>query len=96
MHQTAGLVINAGTGVVDLVTSTPGTYTVTYSFTNGPVRILLQQPLQSTLCQLQLLLTQVHHIVLPVLQLLHRQVGCGTYTSTAGLVINAGTGAIAS
>ncbi len=33
--STAGLSIDAGTGVVNLAASTPGTYTVTYSFTNG-------------------------------------------------------------
>ncbi len=33
--STAGLSINAATGTIDLVASTPGTYTVTYSFTNG-------------------------------------------------------------
>ena len=31
----AGVVINAASGDVDLVASTPGTYTVTYAFTNG-------------------------------------------------------------
>ena len=30
-----GVVINAATGDIDLVTSTPGTYTITYSFTSG-------------------------------------------------------------
>ena len=33
--QTAGLTINAATGDIDLVASTPGTYTITYSFTSG-------------------------------------------------------------
>jgi gliding motility-associated-like protein len=31
----AGLIINASTGTINLATSTPGTYTVTYTFTNG-------------------------------------------------------------
>src|SRR6202023_2970454 len=31
----AGVVINAATGDIDLVASTPGTYTITYSFTSG-------------------------------------------------------------
>ena len=31
----AGVVINAATGDIDLVASTPGTYTITYSFSNG-------------------------------------------------------------
>ena len=33
--STAGLNINSATGAVNLAASTPGTYTVTYSFTNG-------------------------------------------------------------
>ncbi len=33
--STAGLVINASTGDIDLAASTPNTYTVTYSFSNG-------------------------------------------------------------
>ena len=33
--STAGLTITAATGDIDLATSTPGTYTVTYTFTNG-------------------------------------------------------------
>ena len=32
---TPGLVVNAATGDIDLTTSTPGTYTITYTFTNG-------------------------------------------------------------
>ena len=31
----AGVVINAATGDIDLVASTPGTYTITYTFSNG-------------------------------------------------------------
>ncbi|MFT3934721.1 MAG: gliding motility-associated C-terminal domain-containing protein [Chitinophagaceae bacterium] len=33
--STTGLSINASTGAIDLATSTAGTYTITYSFTNG-------------------------------------------------------------
>jgi hypothetical protein len=33
--STTGLVINGTTGTINLATSTPGTYVVTYSFTNG-------------------------------------------------------------
>ncbi|MCG2617058.1 gliding motility-associated C-terminal domain-containing protein [Terrimonas sp. NA20] len=33
--STTGLVINATTGAIDLIASTPGTYTVTYTFSNG-------------------------------------------------------------
>src|SRR5678810_704216 len=34
--STTGLVINAATGAIDLAASTPGTYTVTYSFGTAP------------------------------------------------------------
>ncbi|MET0465133.1 MAG: gliding motility-associated C-terminal domain-containing protein [Chitinophagaceae bacterium] len=33
--STTGLIVNSTTGVIDLVASTPGTYTVTYTFSNG-------------------------------------------------------------
>jgi hypothetical protein len=33
--STAGLVINSSTGTINLAASTPGTYTVTYTFSNG-------------------------------------------------------------
>lgn len=33
--STAGLAINPTTGIINIATSTPGTYTVTYSFSNG-------------------------------------------------------------
>ena len=33
--STAGLIINAGTGAINLATSTAGTYIITYSFSNG-------------------------------------------------------------
>ena len=33
--STAGLIINTTTGTINLATSTPGPYTITYSFTNG-------------------------------------------------------------
>lgn len=33
--STAGLAINPTTGIINIATSTPGTYTITYSFSNG-------------------------------------------------------------
>ena len=35
LHSGAGLSINGGTRPIDLVASTPGTYTVTYAFSSG-------------------------------------------------------------
>ena len=43
----AGVVINAATGDIDLVASTPGTYTVTYRFTMEHVAIRQQPASQS-------------------------------------------------
>ena len=40
----AGVVIDAATGDIDLVASTPGTYTITY--TSQVVHAAIQQPLQ--------------------------------------------------
>ena len=40
----AGVAINAATGAINLATSTPGTYTITYSFTVE--HVVIQQLLQ--------------------------------------------------
>ena len=49
-----GVVINAATGDIDLVASTPGTYTITYSFTSVDVAIQ-QQPVSLSMLFQQLL-----------------------------------------
>ncbi|MET2986687.1 DUF7507 domain-containing protein, partial [Aureibaculum conchae] len=93
--STAGLVINGTTGAINLATSTPGTYTVTYSFTDGTC------PNTTT--------TSVTINALPTATISYAgtpycatgtasvtqtgQAG-GTYSSTAGLVVNGTTGAI--
>ena len=71
----AGVVINAATGDINLATSTPGTYTITYSVSAMEhVVIQQQQLLRSMHFRQQRLLMQVLHIVQPELQLLHRPV----------------------
>ena len=93
--STAGLVIDPVTGLVNLATSTPGTYTVTYNFASGACT-------GSTT-------TSITVTALPVATIAYAaspycatgtatvtqtgQAG-GTYSSTAGLVINPATGAI--
>ena len=60
----AGIVINAARGDIDLVTSTTGTYTITYSFTNGTCsNTTTTSRLQSIHFQLQQLIMQEPHIV---------------------------------
>src|SRR6185436_665741 len=93
--STAGLSINAASGLIDLVASTPGTYTVTYSFTNGTC------PNTTT--------TSVTINALPTATISYAGnpfcatgtanvtqtgQGGGTYSSTAGLSINAASGQI--
>src|SRR5450432_4106100 len=91
----AGIVINAATGNIDLVASTAGTYTITYSFTNG-------------ICS-NTTTTSITINALPVATIAYAgspycatgtatvtqtgQAG-GTYTAPAGIVINAATGDI--
>ncbi|MET2986688.1 immunoglobulin domain-containing protein, partial [Aureibaculum conchae] len=86
--STAGLVINGTTGAINLATSTPGTYTVTYSFTDGTC------PNTTT--------TSVTINALPTISIssapscnllltaysLEVTVSSGTVTSTAGTVAN--------
>jgi hypothetical protein len=93
--STAGLSINSSTGQINLATSTAGTYTVTYSFTNGTC------PNTTT--------TSVTINALPVatisyagspfcatgtVNVTQTGQGGGTYSSTAGLSINSSTGQI--
>ena len=64
------LSINAATGDIDLATSTPGTYTITYQFhAMEHVAIRQQLALRSMHFQQQRSLMQVLHIVQPELQL---------------------------
>ena len=65
----AGVIINAATGDINLATSTPGTYIITYTFTMELVATRQQQVLQSMLFQQQRLHIADHHIVQLELQL---------------------------
>jgi gliding motility-associated-like protein len=91
----AGLSLNPSTGAINLAASTPGVYTVTYTFTDG-------------ICD-NVTITQVEVLAIPTASIsyddipycafgiatvtLSGQTG-GTFTSTAGLVIDANTGDI--
>ena len=70
----AGVVIDAVTGDIDLVASTPGTYTITY--TASPVAdAATRQQLRLLSMHYQLLLSLIQelHIAQPELRLLHKQ-----------------------
>ena len=68
----AGVIINAATGAINLATSTPGTYTITYRLLLELAVTLQQQVSQLLLSQLLQFLMQDHHIVQQVQLLLHR------------------------
>ena len=92
--STAGLIIGASSGEINLVTSIAGTYTVTYNFTNGTCS-------NSTTASVVI-------NALPTATISYASPFCatglgavtqtgqagGTYSSTAGLIINASTGEI--
>ena len=65
----AGVVINAATGDINLATSTPGTYTITYSFTVGTCSNTATTILRSLHFQQQRLHIVAHHIAQPEQQL---------------------------
>ena len=91
----AGLVINATTGDIDLVASTPGTYTITYSFSDGTCSNTTTASITINALPTATIAYMVLHIAQPVQQL-YTQTGTagGTYSSPAGVVINAATGDI--
>jgi len=93
--STAGLSINAGTGVIDLSASTPGSYTVTYT-TSGPC------PASATFV---VAITTLEDASFNYSAASYCNADAdptptitgvtgGTFSSTAGLSINAGTGTI--
>ncbi len=95
--STAGLVINPANGIIDLVASTAGVYTVTYSFTAGACSNTTTASITIT----ALPTATITYGGSPFCKTLGAGqpvtltgTGGGVYSSTAGLTINAGTGAI--
>ncbi|GAA3968694.1 T9SS type A sorting domain-containing protein [Hymenobacter antarcticus] len=92
----AGLSGNASTGAINLAASTPGTYTVTYSV-GGPcpstatVSVTVTAPAVATFSYGAATYCVGGTNPTPTLA---SGASAGTFTSTAGLVLNAGTGAI--
>lgn len=99
--STAGLTMNPSTGVINLSTSTPGTYTVTYSLTASGCTLAGSSPATITITPLTTPITGFSYtspvcvngtnpVPIPVTSF----VTGGTYSSTAGLTINPSTGVI--
>ena len=96
--STTGLTINSTTGEVNLVTSTPGTYTVTYTVAaaNGCAQLQVTTPITITAAPT----ATISYVGSPycsntgTANVTHTGTTGGTYSSTAGLSINATTGAV--
>ncbi len=96
--STAGLVINAATGAITPSTSTAGTYTVTYTIAaasgcpavTATTSVTITTPPSATISYGTPFCTSVS-AAQPVT---HTGTTGGTYSSTAGLTLNAATGAI--
>ena len=91
----AGVVINAATGAINLATSTPGTYTITYAFTNGTCNNTATASITIT----ALPVATISYAGTPYCAtgnaaVTRVGVAGGVYTAPAGVVINAATGAI--
>ena len=91
----AGVVINAATGDINLATSTPGTYTVTYTFSNGTCNNTTNTSITITaLPTATISYAGSPYCATGTATVTQTGTGGGTYTAPAGVVINAATGAI--
>ena len=91
----AGVVINAVTGDIDLVTSTPGTYTITYSFTSGTCSNTTTASITITaLPTATIAYTGSPYCATGTATVTQTGTVGGTYTAPAGVTIDAVTGDI--
>ena len=91
----AGVVINAATGDIDLVASTPGTYTITYSFTSGTCSNTTTASITITaLPTATIAYTGSPYCATGTATVTQTGTAGGTYTAPAGVVIDAVTGDI--
>ena len=91
----AGVVINAATGDINLAISTPGTYTVTYSFTNGTCsNTAITSVTINTLPTATIAYAGSPYCATGTATVTQTGIAGGTYTAPAGVVINAATGDI--
>jgi gliding motility-associated-like protein len=93
--STSGLGIDAGTGSVDLAASAAGTFTVTYSFSNGTCSNITATPIAiHPLPVASIVYVASPYCTVGTAAVTQMGAGGGTYSSTSGLAIDAGTGAI--
>ena len=94
--STSGLVIDVTTGDIDLVASTPGTYTVTYSFTdiNNCSNTTTTDVTINALPTATINYDGSPYCATGTGMVTQTGQAGGTYTSTSGLVIDASTGTI--
>ncbi len=90
-----GLAINAGTGIIDVSASTPGTYTVTFSTnstcpSSATTTVVIIASDDATFAYNSTIYCQNANDPTPVLS----GTGGGVFSASAGLVLNAATGAI--
>ena len=91
----AGVVIDAVTGDIDLVASTPGTYTITYSFTSGGCSNTTTASITiKALPAATIAYTGSPYCATGTATVTQTGTAGGTYTAPAGVVINAATGDI--
>ncbi len=91
----AGVVINTTTGDIDLVASTPGTYTVTYSFNSGACNNTTTTSITiNALPTATIAYTGSPYCATGTATVTQTGTAGGTYTAPAAVVINAVTGAI--
>ena len=90
-----GVTINAATGDIDLPTSTPGTYTITYSFSNGTCSNTSTASITiNALPAATISYAGSPYCASGTATVTQTGQAGGTYSSTAGLNINAATGDI--
>jgi hypothetical protein len=93
--STAGLSLNASTGAINLGTSTLGTYTVTYSFSNGTCSSTATASVTiNALPTASISYGGSPYCATGTANVTQTGQMGGTYSSTSGLSINASTGAI--
>ncbi len=91
----AGVSINGVTGDINLASSTPGTYSITYTFSNGTCSNTVTTTITiNALPTATINYSGSPYCAIGVATVTQAGQGGGTYSSTAGLVINAGTGVI--
>jgi gliding motility-associated-like protein len=91
----AGVVINAATGDIDLVASTPGTYSITYSFTSGGCNNTTTTSITiNALPTATINYAGSPYCATGTATVTQTGTAGGTYSAPAGVVINAATGDI--